>query len=373
MKKSFLVFSLFLFIIVSANAGSINRPLNDGWKVQIGNEAYRATLPASAMGILIQNNVYRENVLNDSTIKSVDKSRFSRPWLLKRSFRLDPVAAGQKVYLKIDGLNYAANILVNGKLIASPKVAKGAFRSYSFDVTNWISDENDIMIQLRGNTAAKSTNGHGASAIDGNMGILGGVSIEVADQVKIQNTRVMTKVMDGGKEAALTIEALLENLTAHPVKGVYFGKVANDIYFYTSVSLKAGEKRVVRITPKEVKKLLISNPTLWWCNGMGAPSMYNLQMEFDIEDKVCDKMDLTFPARQLTGTVARGYLLNGKKLQLKSAGSAENLYLIPSSNYTKQLEKAKELKYNVLHAAGSFKITDALVDNCNRNGILLLP
>ena len=107
---------------------------------------------------------------------------------------------------------------------------------------------------------------------------------------------------------------------------------------------------------------------------MGAPSMYNLQMEFDIEDKVCDKMDLTFPACQLTVTAGKLYL-NGKKLQLKSAGRAENLYLTPSSNYTKQLEKAKELKYNALHAAGtgSYQITDALVDNGHRNGILLLP
>lgn len=67
--------------------------------------------------------------------------------------------------------------------------------------------------------------------------------------------------------------------------------------------------------------LHMKNPRLWWCNNLGTPELYDLKLEFVVNNQVSDKEELKFGVREIkdyfTDNGYRGFILNGKKFLLK--------------------------------------------------------
>jgi exo-1,4-beta-D-glucosaminidase len=61
---------------------------------------------------------------------------------------LPELKPNQHVFLKLDGISYSANVLLNEKLIASRDSIKGPFRQFTLDVTKWVRTENELVIQV---------------------------------------------------------------------------------------------------------------------------------------------------------------------------------------------------------------------------------
>ena len=108
--------------------GAISQPglLMDRW--------YPATVPATVLGTLVQNNVHADLYFGDN-LKNIPADDFKVSWWYRTEFPLtaDPSKAAFK--LEFDGINYRANIWLNGKKIADASEAYGAFRRFEFDVT----------------------------------------------------------------------------------------------------------------------------------------------------------------------------------------------------------------------------------------------
>src|SRR4051812_41287097 len=64
-------------------------------------------------------------------------SPFHGAWWYRREFEVTPRPGG-RVRLNFDGINYRANIWLNGKRIADTNEVVGAYRMYEFDVTDTI-------------------------------------------------------------------------------------------------------------------------------------------------------------------------------------------------------------------------------------------
>lgn len=363
MKKYLITFFLLLVFIAPGYASHIHRDLRDGWLVQVGSETFRTALPATAMGILVDKGIYRPDSVKGIDYSQVDKARLTRPWLFRNRFKLDELGKSQRAFLKLEGLNYSANVLVNGKLIVRRDAVKGAHSSYYIDVTNWISTENELTIQVFKKDNADSYL----------MGILGGASIEIVDEVAIQHVSVTTKVSTAmRKEAWVSIEAQLVNYSASTVKGALVGKTLDNVSFYLPVTLKGGEKRTVRFDSNNTPKLHVVDPRLWWCNGMGAPELYNLSIEFDIESKVCDSEEISYPIRSISGNPVTGVTLNGKAVSQKKFAWSEELWSrVNESTYGEQMSLAKKQNDNVLVVDKSRTGLVALQKACDRNGVLL--
>jgi exo-1,4-beta-D-glucosaminidase len=361
-------------------AGRTVKVLSDGWLVQVGDKAYKTSIPTTAMGVLMNNGVYGQDILSSLNYQKIDKTVFDRPWLFRNRFRLPALRPGQHAFLKIDGLSYSANILFNEKLVAPQKSVKGAFRQYLFDVTEWAQTNNEVKIQLFRAQKADPNIGFvdwNPRPADESMGIFRDVSVIIVDDVLMQNTAVESKVNTNTlNEAWLTVETQLTNLTSKPVRGALVGKIG-DIQIYYMVTLKAREKKLVKITPKDVLKLHINNPRLWWCNGMGKPEMYNLSLEFDVEDKVCDETSISFGIREikdyLTADGHRGFKLNGKNVLLRGAGWTDDIFLRDNKkSYEQQIAMVKDMNLNTIRLEGFWGTSEELFNLCDRNGLMLL-
>src|SRR5262249_8164292 len=58
------------------------------------------------------------------------------PWWYRVGVSLAPPAAGRRLWLRVDGVNYRASVWLDGQRLADEHQVVGAFRSFLFDVTD---------------------------------------------------------------------------------------------------------------------------------------------------------------------------------------------------------------------------------------------
>src|SRR5438105_5662189 len=67
-----------------------------------------------------------------SNLPMPDDSPYKCSWWYRSDFHLGPQHLGKNVWLHFDGINYRANIWVNGKQIANSDQVAGEYRTYEF-------------------------------------------------------------------------------------------------------------------------------------------------------------------------------------------------------------------------------------------------
>ena len=72
---------------------------------------------------------------NFSNIAMAPDSPYAVSWWYRKQFAVPASYRGKTVWLKFNGINYRANIFLNGKQIAKSDDVAGAWRTYEFNVT----------------------------------------------------------------------------------------------------------------------------------------------------------------------------------------------------------------------------------------------
>ena len=75
---------------------------------------------------------------NFSNLPMPPNSPYAVSWWYRKEFTLPNVFAGKTVWLNFRGINYRANIFLNGKQIANSNEVAGAYRTYEFNVTSGV-------------------------------------------------------------------------------------------------------------------------------------------------------------------------------------------------------------------------------------------
>ena len=65
-----------------------------------------------------------------------DDSPYHCAWWYRKEFVVPASEKGRTLWLRFKGINYRANIWINGKRIADSSQVAGAYRTYEFDVTD---------------------------------------------------------------------------------------------------------------------------------------------------------------------------------------------------------------------------------------------
>ncbi len=73
---------------------------------------------------------------NFSNIPMAPDSPYTVSWWYRKPFSIPASYKGKTIWLKFDGINYRANIWLNGKQIANSDDVAGAWRTYEFNVTS---------------------------------------------------------------------------------------------------------------------------------------------------------------------------------------------------------------------------------------------
>jgi exo-1,4-beta-D-glucosaminidase len=369
---------------------SMNGFRTQGW--------YPASVPTTVLNALLENKVYPDPYFginlrsipgtqypiggNFSNLPMPSDSPFKVSWWYRREFRLPSDYQGKTVWLHFDGINFRANIWLNGRRIADASTTAGAFRVYEFDVTGLAKP--GAANALAAEVFPPQPNDLGITWVDVNpsppdkdMGIWQQVYLTASGPVTLRYPQVVAHLdLPSLRAAHLTVNAELQNTTGHTVTGVLKGHIA-DIDFHQEVELGAREKKRVTFSPEPFAQLTIAHPRLWWPWQMGSQNQYELRVEFRIDGKVSDSQEVNFGIREVTSELTpdgyRLFHINGRKILIRGAGWWSDMLLrLSPARQEAQIRYARDMQLNCLRMDGKFE-DQHFLDLADRYGILLIP
>ena len=272
-----------------------------------GGEWTKATVPGTVL-----TSYYNAGKIDDpyfgNNLEKLDESYYNVDYWYRTTFDVPASYKGRRVLLNFDGINWKADVFVNGKSVGS---IEGAFIRGQFDVTDYVtvggsntlavyihfcnSNDNSVMPSF-----LCSASWDWMPAIPGrNMGIYKDVYLSASGAVRVDDPYIITDLNDSYDKATVKISTDLTNLTDKKVSGTVKGTIRTKngkdkkVYkFSQKATVGAGE--TVNVT---VKPLTMKNPDLWWPNGLGDPNLYTMNIYFEANG-VSDAEDVTFGVRE---------------------------------------------------------------------------
>jgi exo-1,4-beta-D-glucosaminidase len=321
---------------------------------------------------------------NFSNIPMPPDSPYAVSWWYRKEFTLPGAYAGKSVWLNFRGINYRANIFLNGKQIANSNDVAGAWRTYEFNVTSACkTGKNVLAVQVW----APTENSLGITFVDWNpsppdknMGLWREVYLTDSGPVALRNPAVLSKVDSPANNAAhLTVTALLKNGSDHAVKGTLKGKIES-VEFSQPVELASGESKDVTFAPAQYPQLNLNNPRLWWPMQMGTPNLYELQLSFDVNGELSDVSRTKFGIREITSEVSeqapdrfkRLFKINGKNILIRGGGWTPDMMMRQTSErLADEFRYVRDMGLNTVRLEGKLE-TEEFFETADREGILVM-
>ena len=365
---------------------------------------YPTKIPSTILAALVENGVY-ENPYYGQNLKMIpgfregrwlampNNSPFWPSWWYRTKFDIPFEFEGKNLSLHLDGINYKANIWLNGHQIADSNTVIGMFRRFELDITKWskIGTGNVLAVEIMApgklpdmtykTKQLEATTGwddHNPQPPDLNMGIWRDVYIATTGSVKLKNPYIVTDLdLPTLDKADLIIYMDLINEMDRSVIGYLNGNI-EDITFSKEIRLQAGELKTIKITPDEFKQLQISKPRLWWPYPVGSQNLYNLELEFIINGRVSDRKQIQFGIREVSTYINdegwRGFKVNGKKILIRGGAwmTSDMLLRLSQRRYEALVRYAREANLNMLRSEGfSIRETDEFYNICDKYGVMV--
>ena len=318
---------------------------------------------------------------NFSNIAMQPDSPYAVSWWYRKRFAVPASYAGKTVWLNFKGINYRANVWLNGKQIANSNSIAGAWRTYELNVTNAAKPgaENVLAVQVFApteNDLAITFVDWNPAPPDKNMGLWREVYLTTSGPVALRYPTVVSKLnLPAADSAQLTVTAQLKNGSDRGVHGTLKGEIGN-ITFEQSVDLAANESKDITFTPDQYSQLSLPNPRLWWPSQMGKPNLYSLTMTFQIDGAISDRSQTEFGIREITSDLnaigGREFHINGKNILIRGGGWTPDMMLRENSQRLHdEFRYVRDMGLNTVRLEGKLE-TQEFFDLADHEGILVM-
>lgn len=286
---------------------------------------YAATVPGTVLTTLVDRGVYPDPAfgLNNTVIP---ESLARQDYWYRTDFDVPAAATGKRQLLTFKGVNYAAEVWVNGEPVGS---MKGAFIRGRFDVTGKLKPgrnaiavrvsppphpglnqeesltsgvgENGGMMMLDGPTFVATEGWDWIPTIrDRNTGLWQGVTLTATGAVDLGDAHVVTALPKSDNSVAdVEITAPVANHADHSVTAT-IRAAFDDVVVEKHVTLAPGQSAAVVMRPAEFQQLSVHRPRLWWPNGYGEQALHDLTLTASIDGQVSDTKHVRFGMREVT-------------------------------------------------------------------------
>lgn len=365
---------------------------------------YQTSVPTTVLAALVENKVYPDPYYGEN-LKSIPgyvegrwlvmskESPFYPSWWYRREFQLPDDYKGENITLHLDGINYRANIWLNGHKIADSDTVIGMFRRFEFSINDFVLIGQDNCLAVETIAPGKlpekryrtkqleATTGwddHNPQPPDMNVGIWQDVYISATGPVRVRYPYVVTDLdLPSLNLAHLTVSAELTNTTDEEVAGELRGMI-EDVTFSQTVKLVPKETKLLKFTPDKFDQLNISDPRIWWPNPVGSQELYDLELVFTVDGQVSDDENVRFGIREATTYLNdegwRVYMVNGKKILIRGGAwmTSDMLLRLTHKRYDALIRYAKEANLNMLRSEGfSIRETEDFYSLCDKYGVMV--
>ena len=373
------------------------RSLDEGWSIQSSSgvdapprvisepgfstsDWFPVTLPSTVLAGLVANGEY-DDLYVGTALEDVWAPRFDVPWWYRTEFVLedDP---GARTQLHFDGINYRADIYVNGTRVADHDRVAGTFRTYTFDVSDLVHPgTNAVAVRVYPVDANHDLTitwvDWSPLAPDRGMGIWHDVWLTRTGGVTVSDPQVVSDLpLPATDRADLSVSATVRNRGDASVTADVTGSIG-PIAFSTSVALDPHESTLVTFEPAAYPQLHLVDPPLWWPYQMGDQPLKDLTVTASVDGVVSDRASTSFGIREVTAEYmpngARRFSINGTPVLIRGGGWASDMLLQPvPGRVDDQLMYVRDMGLNTVRLEGKLE-SDHFFDEADRLGILVMP
>ena len=368
-------------------------------------------MPATVLETLVENGVCKDPYFGMNLTQNAPPDLWKQDWWYRTVFDAPP---SENYSLIFNGINYRADIWLNGHLIADKAHVVGMYNSFEIIVSKFMQPGGRNVLAVKVTPEQKLPDINGVELADSwldwinweylgyhdpkrkisipfvpdrNAGVWKRVFLSTTGNVLIRNPYVVTDLpLPATSPAALTVYCDLRNATPTPVSGILRGEISRPgkptIVFEQKVKLQGEEVREVSFTPSAHSQLSVPDPDLWWPYQWGEPALYQLRLEFMIDSKVSDSSAIDFGIRKVTqhrdtdnsfpkvGGGGNFYLqVNGKDFLIRGACYTPDLLFKNDPARDRAITQyVKDLGLNMLRWESKLA-DDSMLDRCDREGI----
>ncbi|MBA0882959.1 sugar-binding domain-containing protein [Flavobacterium undicola] len=282
----------------------------------------------------------------------------------RKTFSVPAQWKNQKVAIYFEGVYMNAEVFVNGKSVGMQPYG---YTSFEYDLTPYLKfgQQNSIAVKVD-NSKQKNSRWYSGS------GIYRHVWLKVKNPIHIKNWGVAISTPEVTNEKAkVQVKTIVKNettssqsiLLATNITNKKGSAVANaDI----KIELQANEEKEV------TQNLAVENPALW---SPETPNLYTANVKIKQGNTDLDVITKDFGIRTIEFTSEKGFVLNGKKIELNGGCVHHDNGALGAAAY----DRAEVRKVELLKAAGFNALrtshnppSEAFLDACDRLGMLVI-
>ena len=389
MAKNWLNILAFLFCFLGFSQNSSRDLSSENWtfKKVTDSNWFSAKVPGTIHTDLFQNNLIPDPFFgaNEKELQWIEKEN----WLYKTDFQITKdELENNTIELHFDGLDTYATIFLNDKEVLS---ADNMFRNWKIDVKNLLKiGKNTIEVHFESASKRGEEESQKLS-----------YTLPEKERVFVRKAQYhfgwdwAPRFVTAGiwKKVHLKFwnKAKIENILYE--QKLLNTEVAKMDFVFTITTAKSGKYQIrlgEKLFPFQLKKgqntvkipIEISNPILWWCNGLGVPHQYFFKFSLEQNGVIIDEKELKIGLRTIELVQEKDekgksfyFRLNGRPVFMKGANVIPPDSFLPrstDSTYFSLVKQAKNANMNMLRVwGGGVYADDAFYEACDANGILV--
>ena len=382
--------------LVNANGETLSKPgfHDEHWLI--------ATVPGTILTSYYNAGAVPDPNYGDNQLMISDSFFYADFWY-RNEFVAPPAARGNHVWLNFDGVNWKAEVFLNGKELGN---VEGGFIRGRFDVTKLLHPgrKNALAIRIEKNANPGSVKEKTFEAPDKNGGVLGAdnptyhatigwdwiptirgrdtglwndVYLSVSGPVTIEDPFVTTTLpLPDTSRADVGVQVTLQNHERKAVTGTLRGRFG-DVAFETAVTVEASAEKTVKLDPSTNAALRLQNPKLWWPAGYGDPNLYPVELKFETADgQVSDRASFQSGVRQFSYSEEGGALkiwINGRRFIPRGGnwGFSESMLRYRAREYDIAVRYHRDTHFTMIRNWVGQTGDDEFYEACDRYGIVV--
>ena len=333
----------------------------------------------------------------------VSDSYFYADFWYRTEFQAPAARAGELQWLKLEGINWKAEVFLNGTKLGR---VDGGFTRGRFEVTGKLKPgaanalairviKNDTPGSCKQKTFATTGKNGGALGADNptyhasigwdwistirgrNTGVWAEVAVETTGMVTLEDPLVSTTLpLPDTRHADVQVEVFAVNHTAKPFAGTLRGRLG-EVSFEQKVELGPNERKAVQMSPETHRQLRVSEPKLWWPTGYGEPHLHDVELRLEARGgAVQDRKAFKAGLRQMTSNEDGGALrlfINGRRFIAKGGnwGFGESMLRYRAREYDAAVRYHREMNFTMIRNWVGQIGDDAFYEACDRHGIVV--
>ena len=395
-----------------------------GEKISLSNYATTNWMPAIVPGTVLNSLVYNQkypepyyginNKIESKLIPDISETgRDFYTYWFRTDFTVPQSFKGKTVWLQLDGINYRAEVWVNGNLLST---MNGMFIQDYIDVTDFVKvgEKNGLAIKVYPvdvpgsakpkswgaagefhnggngniglNTTMLMTVGWDFTFMDGirdrNTGIWKNISLYATGRVALRHPFVKSELRKPDYDQAretVSVEIINPSTSNRVISCKVKGEIEGEnITFEKTFRLMRGEEKTATFSPEEFPQLIINSPKLWWPVNKGPQNLYDLKLTVSVDGKECDSVKTRFGIREIvsdrkTPDKSRVFYVNGKRLFIRGTNWIPEAMLRTSDERTyAELRYSRQSGVNLLRMwGGGIAESDYFFQLCDELGLLV--